>query len=497
MRSKNKDGKIRRENGVLLPLFSLSGKYGIGSMGREAYRFIDFLRAARQTYWQLLPLCPVGKGNSPYSSTSSFAGEILLIDMELLADDGFLEPQELPPEPENPQKIDYDAVRAVKLPLLRKAAERFDVHDRDFRKFANDNADWLDDFAVFSAIKQVTGDLPIGDFPEGLKYRIPEAMDAFIAEHFEVVEFYRITQYFFYRQYFSLKAYAERNGIRLIGDLPFYVQLESADVWSNPSNFRLGRDLTPVLVAGVPPDAFSDEGQLWGNPIYDWNYLRSTGYAFWKTRLRHQARLYDVIRIDHFRAFADYYTCPYGAKDAKSGVWEKGVGLPFWQQMQKEIGAEIIAEDLGTDSPEVRRLITDTGFPNMKVLQFAFDSDLENPHLPKNYERNCVCYTGTHDNDTTRGWFEKADAHRLRLFSQLVPADESHSAVYSLIRYAVSSKARIVMVPMQDYLQLDSSARLNTPGVPTGNWEWRLVGGELTEELCQTIIRLCKTGFGI
>ena len=486
---KNKDVKIQRESGILLPLFSLPGEYGIGSMGREAYRFVDFLKAARQTYWQLLPLCPVGKGNSPYSSSSSFAGEILLIDIDLLIQDGYLKQEDALP-PAFPQRIDYDAVRAAKLPLLRKAAKKVSIKNRDFRRFADDNAYWLDDFAVFSAIKEVTGDRPLAQFDEGLKYRIPDALDAFIAAHFEEIEFYRITQYFFYKQYFCLKRYAEKSGIRLIGDLPFYVQLESADVWSNPSNFLLGRDLTPLLVAAVPPDGFSEDGQLWGNPIYDWDYQRTSEYVYWKQRLKHYDRLYDVIRIDHFRAFADYYTCPYGAKDAKCGVWEKGVGLPFWEQMRKEISAQIIAEDLGADSEEVRKLIRDTEFPNMKVLQFAFDSDMNNPHLPKNFGSNCVCYTGTHDNDTTRGWFDKADDHRQQFFAGTVPADQSHSAVYSLIRFAMKSKARMVIIPMQDYLQLDSSARLNIPGVPAGNWEWRLNGRELTEELCKTIQRL-------
>ena len=302
--------------------------------------------------------------------------------------------------------------------------------------------------------------------------------------------FYEITQYFFFSQYLRLKKYAAENGVKLIGDIPFYVQLESADVWSNPDIFRLGRDMTPVLVAGVPPDCFSEDGQLWGNPIYDWEYQKSTDYEWWRKRLIHNAKLYDIIRIDHFRAFADYYTIPYGSKTAKSGVWEKGVGLPFWNLMKQYVSAEIIAEDLGGDTPEVEKLVEATGFPNMKVLQFAFNTDLDNPFLPKNYQRNCVCYTGTHDNDTTRGWFEKASEKEQIMFTRLVPADKSGSAVLSLISFAMKSKARMVIIPMQDYLQLDSSDRLNTPGIPSGNWEWRLSKSDLTDELAGEIKRL-------
>ena len=248
--------------------------------------------------------------------------------------------------------------------------------------------------------------------------------------------------------------------------------------------------MTPVLVAGVPPDIFSADGQLWGNPIYDWDYQKNDGYGWWKRRLMHNSTMYDIIRIDHFRAFADYYTIPYGAETARSGTWEKGAGLGFWNAVKENVRAEIIAEDLGGDTPEVKKLVSDTGFPDMKVLQFAFSSDLSNQFLPKNYGRNCVCYTGTHDNDTTRGWYEKATDRERLMFSRLVPADKSGSAVLSLIAYAMKSKARTVIIPMQDYLELDSSARLNTPGVPSGNWEWRLSPADLDGNLEKTVRRL-------
>ncbi len=486
---KGNEVKYQKESGVLLHISSLPGAYGIGSLGREAYRFVDFLKSSRQTYWQLLPLCPVGRGNSPYSSVSSFAGELLLIDLEQLVNLGLLKPEDIVP-PDFPKHTDYKAARAFKLPLIKKAAENFNIKSRDFKTFCRENAYWLDDYAVFMAIKEARRSKSFTELEDGLKYRLPAAMEQFKNKHSEQILFYKITQYFFFSQYLKLKAYASENGIKIIGDIPFYVQLESADVWSNPDNFRLGRDMTPVMVAGVPPDVFSADGQLWGNPIYDWEYQKTNNYEWWRRRLIHNSKLYDVIRIDHFRAFADYYAIPYGAENAKSGTWKKGVGISFWNLMRDSVTAEIIAEDLGGDTPEVKKLIEDTGFPNMKVLQFAFNTDLNNPFLPKNYPKNCVCYTGTHDNDTTRGWYEKASEKEKLMFSKLVPADKSKSAVLSLISYGMKSKARIVIIPMQDYLQLDSADRLNTPGVPSGNWEWRLSTEDITDSLASTVKKL-------
>lgn len=486
---RDKDIKRERASGVLMHIASLPSQGGIGDFGAEAYGFVDFLKKSGQKYWQILPLCPIGRGNSPYSSSSAFAGEILFISLDMLARDGYLNPDDIT-QPDFGKNTDYKAAREFKLPLIKRAADNFDIKNRDFKSFLRENAYWLEDYALFTALKAVYRKKSFTELNDELKYRFPAAIERFKKTHAEEILFYEITQFFFFTQYFRLKAYANENGIKIIGDIPFYVQLESADVWSNPDIFRLGRDMTPVLVAGVPPDIFSSDGQLWGNPIYDWDYQKTNDYAWWRMRLSHNARLYDVIRIDHFRAFADYYTIPYGAETAKCGKWEKGVGMPFWRIMDKAVTAEIIAEDLGGDTPEVERLIAETGFPNMKVLQFAFDSDLSNPFLPKNYGRNCVCYTGTHDNDTTRGWFEKLSERDRLMFSRLVPADESGSAVLSLIAYAMRSKAETVIIPMQDYLQLDSCDRLNTPGVPSGNWEWRIAQDALNEEVLKTVKRL-------
>lgn len=484
--------KHKRTSGILLSITSLPSDYGIGSLGAEAFKFVGFLKKTRQTYWQILPLCPVGKGNSPYCSVSAFAGEILLIDIEQLLNDGLLQPKDVPNR-EFPKNTDYAAVRKFKLPLLKKAAENFDIKNRSFQSFKKENRYWLNDYCLFMAIKDRFSGAPFYKWDAPFKYRFPEAINEFKDTHGEEILFYEITQFLFYSQYCRLKTYAERNGIEIIGDIPFYVSLDSADVWSNPNCFKLGRDMTPVLVAGVPPDVFSSDGQLWGNPIYDWDFQKKTDYAWWRMRLVHNAGLYDVIRIDHFRGFADYYTIPYGSPDAKSGKWEKGVGIGFWNSVKPDItNTEIIAEDLGGETAEVQRLIHETGFPNMKVLQFAFNSDLKNQFLPKNMERNCVCYTGTHDNDTSLGWYQKASNLEKLMFSRLVPKDKSGSVALSLIAFGMKSKARLVIIPLQDYLELPSKDRMNTPGSGKNNWEWRFEKNSLTEDLSNTILRLTK-----
>lgn len=482
--------KYKKESGILLPLSSLPSKYGIGSLGEEAYRFADFLKQAGQTYWQLLPLCPLGRGNSPYSSFSTFAGEILYIDLDFLANDGWLNKGDIHNK-KFETTIDYNLVRKFKLPLLKQAALNFDTESSDFKSFKKENCHWLDDFCLFMAIMEGNLGVAFNKWETPLKYRFPDAIKSFIDTHQEEIEFYEITQYFFYTQFFALKNYCNKIGIKLIGDIPFYVSLNSADVWSNPENFKLGRDMTPVQVAGVPPDVFSKEGQLWGNPIYDWSFQKKTDFYWWSKRLEHYSFMYDVIRIDHFRAFADYYTIPFGSKNAKLGTWEKGVGMLFWNTVQPIIkNTEIIAEDLGGETPEVEELVKASGFPNMKVLQFAFSTTLKNPFLPKNFNKNCVCYTGTHDNDTTLGWYEKLSQKEKLLFEKLVPNDESGSPVFSLIAYGMNSKARIVIIPLNDYLQLPSKDRINSPGTFKGNWEWRYESGALSEDLIRTVLRL-------
>lgn len=486
-------GKLRKkEKGILLPLSALPSRYGIGSLGIEAYDFVDFLRDCGQDYWQILPLCPSGKGNSPYSSPACFAGEILYIDLDILCRDGLLRKEDII-DCDFPENVDYKKVRNFKIPLLCKAADNFDTERPDFKAFLRENGYWLEPFAIFSAIKDSTFGLAFTDWEDGLKYSLPERIEDFRETHEKQIMFYRITQFLFRSQYNRLHNYANASGIKIIGDLPFYVSEESADVWQYSEVFKLGRDMTPVLVAGVPPDIFSSTGQLWGNPIYNWDYLKSTDYLWWRRRLIHNAQLYDVIRIDHFRAFAEYYAVSAGAKDAGQGSWCKGPDVAFWESVKPFLkNTEIVAEDLGgEDSVAVQSLINKTGFPNMKVLQFAFNTTMENPFLPRNFGNNCFCYTGTHDNDTTLGWYKSLGVKEKVMFEKLVP-EKFSSAVLSLIAYGMKSKAKAVIVPFQDYLEKDSSARINVPGRPYGNWEWRFLKGDINEELIKKIIKVSK-----
>lgn len=488
---RGKASKKRQKSGVLLPLSSLPGKYGIGTLGKEAFSFAEFLKKSNQSYWQLLPLVPLGKGNSPYSTTCSFAGEILYIDIDELIKDGLLSPDDIP-TCDFPKNTDYKLVKSFKLPLLKKAADNFNPDSKAFINFKKESSYWLKSFALFMAIKDSYCGAPFSSWEDGLKYRLPDAIKEFEENHTEEILFYEITQFLFYSQFKKLKEYTASIGIKLIGDIPFYVSLDCADVWANPDCFKLGRDMTPILVAGVPPDIFSSDGQLWGNPIYDWDFQKKNNFLWWKERLSHNASMYDVIRIDHFRAFADYYTIPYGAPDAKNGKWEKGVGKYFFDSLSPVLkGTHIIAEDLGAESAELERLMRETGFPNMKILQFAFSSDLKNPFLPKNFNANCVCYTGTHDNDTTLGWYNKATKKERLLLERLVP-EEHNSPVLNLISYGMKSKAGTVIIPFGDYLELDSHARINTPGTEYGNWEWRFEAAALTDELSALIKKLSK-----
>lgn len=475
------------ESGILLHITSLPSKYGIGTLGGEAFRFVGFLKDCGQRYWQILPLCPVGKGNSPYTSSCCFAGEPLLIDLEMLMRDGLLEVTELP-EDFGYKKVDYSLVKIIKMPLLKKAAYRFNKKRLDYLRFVKENDFWLTDYAIFTTALEVSNIDSISEFEEGLKYRRPIALENFKNAYYDEIEEKKVIQYFFYCQYFALKHFAAKNGVRIIGDLPMYVSLNSSDVWRSPDNFRLGADMTPVVVAGVPPDEFSSDGQLWGNPIYDWDYQKRTNYAWWRKRLEFSKNLYDIMRIDHFRAFADYYTIPYGAKTARSGNWEKGAGMSFWQLIESKLGKlRIIAEDLGVESTELEELVKETGFPNMKVLQFAFDDGLGNKFLPRNYNKNCVCYTGTHDNNTTLGWYKNATPHEREMFKKTVQNSGFKEPSYQMIWLAMRSRANTVIIPMQDWLCLDENARMNFPGTESGNWQWRMDKNFITEELLYTI----------
>ncbi len=485
MRSKDKG-----DCGVLLHISSLPSKHGIGTFGAEACRFADFLSETGQKYWQILPLVPLGDGNSPYKSSSCFAGEILYIDLDLLVDDGLLEAQEIEWE-ESYGRVDYNETRKFKIPLLILAASRFDITDHDYKTFLKQNAFWLEDYAVYACMQAEFGE-HFYRLPEELRLRFPVALENYRRTRADELRIYKVTQYLFYKQYLSLKKYCNKRGVSIIGDIPFYISLESAEVWQNPDNFRLGRDFTPVSVAGVPPDRFSDTGQLWGNPIYDWDYHKKTGFSFWKKRLKFCSKLYDALRIDHFRAFASFYTIPYGAPDAKNGAWEHGPGAGFWRAVEKDCGdLLIIAEDLGGEEPDVEKLLSEVGFPNMKVLQFGFDGDMQNRFLPRNYNRNCVCYTGTHDNDTVLGWYENAGVKERVFFESAISSKETEISL-KMIDCAMKSRAGLVIIPMQDWLCLGEDARMNTPATVIKNWEWRMSRDIDYESLKETFLRICK-----
>lgn len=486
-----RDKSQKRYSGVLLAISSLPSAYGIGSFGKHAYKFIDFLRDARQQYWQILPLNPLGEGNSPYKSSSAFAGEILYIDIEILVCEGLLNKSDIP-NAHFPQNVDYKRVRDFKIPLLEKAAEKFDISNKNYQKFLTENNFWLEEYALFETAFNIYNANTLSDLPQDFIYKEPQFISNFKQKNIKQIDFYKITQYFFFCQYYDLKRYANQNRIKIIGDIPFYVSLDSADVWGNPDNFLLDRNFAPLMVAGVPPDIFSPSGQLWGNPIYDWKNMEKYGYKWWINRLAFFCEMYDIIRVDHFRAFAKFYQIPYG-KTALDGTWVQGEGAKFWDRVKQMLGEiDIIAEDLGgEDDPQVKYLLDYTNFPNMKILQFGFTGDKDNVFLPGNYSYNCVCYTGTHDNDTAIGWYNKASIKERVIFNVLI-RNNANCISHDMIRSISRSKSMLCIIPMQDLLCLDSSARMNTPGTIGDNWIWRMTGNDINTKNAKLLKKLTK-----
>ena len=487
---------MERTAGILLPVTSLPSKYGIGCFSKSAYDFVDWLKAAGQSYWQILPLGPTSYGDSPYQSFSTFAGNPYFISLEALIEEGVLTEKECDGADfgSRPNDIHYEKLYKNRYPLLRKAYERSKISENpDYLRFIEENNWWLSDYALFMAVKDRFEGVPWNQWAEDIRLRWGNAMDYYREELYFEIEFQQYMQFKFYEQWNALKAYANENGIRLIGDIPIYVAMDSADTWAHPELFQLDETLTPSAVAGCPPDGFSADGQLWGNPLYRWDYHRNTGYEWWISRLSYCFRLYDVVRIDHFRGFDEYYSIPYGAESAKEGHWEKGPGIDLFRHVEQSLGwHEVIAEDLGYVTDSVRQLVFESGFPGMKVLEFAFDSrdtGSANDYLPHNYIENCVAYTGTHDNDTITGWFQsitKKERQMARdyLCDQTTPDRLLHQSFISLI---MRSSAKSCIIPIQDYMGYDNTCRINKPSTVGINWRWRLTEDELSEELKEKI----------
>ena len=484
-----------RQSGILMHITSLPGPYGVGTMGKQAYGFVDFLKASGQSLWQILPLSPTGYGDSPYQSCSTYAGNHYLIDLDMLIDQGLLLPEEVQSVTWciREDKTDFGLLYQNRLFILRKAWERF-TNTEALDAFCAANQDWLPDFALFMALKDETGGLPWYQWDNGLKFRAPEAISQAQSRLAENIRVYCFVQYLFDSQWTALRSYAHENGIRIIGDVPIYVPLDSADVWSNPELFQLDETLTPTEVAGVPPDYFSEDGQLWGNPLYRWDVHKAENYRWWLRRLTAAGKRYDVIRVDHFRAFEAYWSVPYGDTTAKNGRWIKGPDMDFVNAVKNGLPElEMIAEDLGFLTQEVLDLRDNSGWPGMKVLEFAFDSREPSEYLPHTYPANSVCYTGTHDNMTMRQWFETAPEAAVAYAAEYMRLTEEEGYVWGTIRTAMASVSDKCVVQLQDYLDLGGQARMNFPGTMTDcNWTWRLMPGLLTDELAEKILQMTK-----
>ena len=482
-----------RESGVLMHITSLPGKHGIGTMGQNAYAFVDFLKAAGQSCWQLLPLSPTGYGNSPYQSCSAFAGNPYLIDPELLEAQGLLMLGEADAVCwcESEEKVDFGRLYHNRLKLLRTAFGRFQGGEA-FDAFCRDNSSWLSDFALFCALKDRFGGKSWYQWEDSLKRRDPDAIWNARKELREEIRFYSFVQYLFFSQWEALRAYAHKNGVSIIGDVPIYVPLDSVDVWADPELFQLDAALLPTAVAGVPPDGFTADGQLWGNPLYDWSVHAKDGYSWWIRRMAAAGRLYDTVRLDHFRGFESYWAVPYGDATARNGRWVKGPGLALIDAIKKALpGLRLIAEDLGYLTREVLDMRDGSGFPGMKVLEFAFDSLEPSDYLPHTYTANSVCYTGTHDNMTMRQWFDTASAEAVEYATQYMRLTEEEGLVWGTVRTAMSSVSDLCVIPMQDLLDLGAEARMNFPGTMSdSNWTWRVKDGIITPRLAQRLRNL-------
>lgn len=485
-----------RGSGILMPIFSLSSPYGIGTLGKKAFEFIDFLKRGGQSYWQILPLCPIDYSGSPYQSVSCFAGNPLFIDLDLLVSDGLLTQSDISEFSYNNIFADYNSLKNSREVLFSRAFKKFDTESADFKDFKN-NTSWLRVYSAFCAIKDSFDGLPFTSWDEKFRRFSEETLVLAETEFKERTEYYNFIQYEFFKQWSVLKAYANKNGIKIIGDIPIYVALDSADVWSDPSQFDLNSDLKPNFVAGVSPDAFSATGQRWGNPLYNWQKAagEKEPFSWWKKRLSHAFKLYDTVRIDHFRAFESYYAIPSSSESALEGSWRKGPGIKFFEEMKKAFGEELplIAEDLGLIGEDVVRLLKESGLPGMKVMQFGIDDGPKSTHLPHNYVKNSVAYLGTHDNDTIIGWQSKASEEKKKFAYDYIGFGKSEGFNISMIRALFASVSDIAVITLADLMGLDSSGRINTPGTDKNNWQWRIQDGCVNDWLADILFDLTTT----
>ena len=489
---------MERGSGILLHIASLPSPYGIGTMGKEAYQFVDFLEKAGQTYWQILPIGPTSFGDSPYQSFSTFAGNPYFIDLDLLADEGALRQEDYAEIDwgDSREAIDYEQLFDNRFLVLKKAY----LHDacnlqKEIAQFRMENSYWIEQYAMYMALKYEKDQKPFQKWEPPLKQKEYDALTSAFERLREEIDFWVYVQYRFFEQWKNLKSYANKKGIRMIGDIPIYVAQDSSDAWSHGEVLALDAERNPIQVAGCPPDPFAPKGQLWGNPLYNWDYLKKTGYEWWMERIGAALSLYDVVRIDHFRGFEAYYAIPFGREDAVEGIWMKGPGRQFFEVLKQKFGPDcpIIAEDLGTLTREVREMLQFTGYPGMKVMQFGFEPGQNSEYLPHNYQKNCVAYIGTHDNDTFMGWLDAQPDYVQEFASAYLRLKKDETVPWGAVQTLLASVADVSIVMLQDLLGLGSEARINEPSTLGNNWMWRLKGMEvLNSELTERLAAITK-----
>ena len=477
----------KRSSGVLMHITSLPGEFGIGTFGKSAYDFVDFLEETKQTYWQILPLTTTSYGDSPYQSFSAVAGNLNLIDFSLLKEEGLLEESDYSNVNfgENPEKIDYALLFEVRRPILEKAVANTAKYSNvlaEIEEFEKDNSSWLADYAEYMAIKESFGYQSFIHWDEDIKKGEKAAREKYRTELQDSIRYYTVTQYFFFKQWLALKEYANEKGIKIIGDMPIYVSADSVEMWTMPELFKVDANNEPLYVAGCPADDFSPTGQLWGNPIYDWEKHKEQGFSWWIYRVQESFKIYDVLRIDHFKGFSDFWQIDKDAENAVNGTWEAGPGIELFQKIKEQLGdLPIVAENLGFIDAKAEKLLDDSGYPGMKILQFAFPGE-DNLDRPHHYTQNSVAYTGTHDNDVVNGWYEKLSESERKLVSEYLNRRDDETITEAMIRGIYSSVSDYAIVTMQDLLDKDATSRMNVPSTVGGNWEWRMVAEDLTEE---------------